>query len=141
MTTSKAGGFSRRNKSFAEKWLEFIKTGIVTDATPPLKSPYNIVARTKGNGIVISWEADADIESGIKGFKIYRNSNVIHTDSIQSKWNFQIDYHDNPKELHDKFEFTDRNIHKNKEYRYQVSLINQEGLESTKSEAIVIKKD
>ena len=129
------------NKFFAEKWLEFIKTGHVTDSTPPLESPYNVEVRKQGNGVVISWQADADIESGIKGFKIYRNNEVINTDSIHSKWNFQIDYHDNPKEIHDKFEFVDRDINKNRKYSYQVSMINQAGLESTKSKAIVIKKD
>ncbi len=129
------------NKLFAEKWLEFIKTGYVTDSTPPLESPYNVEVRNQGNGIVISWQADADIESGIKGFNIYRNNKVINTDSVQSKWNFQFDYHDNPKEIYDKFEFADTSSNKNGEYRYQVSLINQAGLESPKSKAIVIKKD
>lgn len=129
------------NKFFAEKWLEFIKTGHVSDSTPPLKSPYNVEARKQGNGVVISWQADADIESGIKGFNIYRNNKVINKDSIQSEWNFEIDYHDNPKEIHDKFEFIDRNITKTREYRYQVSIVNQAGLESTKSKTIGIKKD
>lgn len=61
-------------------------------------------------------------------------------DSSQSEWNFQIDYHDNPVEIHDRFEFADRNINKKGEYKYQVSLINQAGLESAKSKAIVIEK-
>ena len=129
------------NSLFAEKWLEFIKTGYVTDSTPPLESPYNVEVRNQGHDVVVSWHADADIESGIKGFKIYRNDKVINPDSVYSKWNFQIDYHDNPKEIHDKFEFVDRDIYKNEEYRYQVSLINQAGLESTLSKAIVIRKD
>ena len=129
------------NKLFANSWLEFIKTGYVTDSTPPMESPYNIEVRNQGNGVVISWQADADIESGIKGFKIYRNNKVINTDSIESKWNFEFDYHDNPIEIYDIFEFADRNIDKNREYSYQVSLINKAGLESTKSKAIVIKKD
>ena len=128
------------NKLFAEKWLEFIKTGNVIDSTPPSESPYNVEVRNQGQGVVISWQATADIESGIKGFRIYRNNNVINMDSSQSEWNFQIDYHDNPIEIHDRFEFTDRNINKKGEYKYQVSLINQAGLESAKSKAIVIEK-
>ena len=129
------------NKSFAEKWLEFIKTGYVTDSTPPLKAPYNVEVRNIKDRIIISWKAEADIQSGIKGFKIYRNNKVINTGSTQSKWNFQIDYHDNPKEIYDKFEFVDRDLFKNGEYRYQISLINLAGLESTKSKTIVIRKE
>lgn len=128
------------NKLFAEKWLEFIKTGNVIDSTPPSESPYNVEVRKQGQGVVISWQATADIESGIKGFRIYRNNNVINMDSSQSEWNFQIDYHDNPVEIHDRFEFADRNINKKGEYKYQVSLINQAGLESAKSKVIVIEK-
>ncbi len=124
------------NTLFAEKWLEFIKTGNVIDSTPPLESPYNVEVRNHGQGVVISWQATADIESGIKGFRIYRNNHVINMDSSLSEWNFQIDYHDNPVEIHDRFEFIDRNINKKGEYKYQVSLINQAGLESKKSKAI-----
>ncbi len=126
---------------FAKKWLEFIKTGYVTDSTPPQEAPYNVKIRNKGHAVVISWQADADIESGIKGFKIYRNEKVINADSVYTKWDFKFDYHDNPKEIHERFEFVDRDIDRNREYSYQVSIINQAGLESTKSKAIVINKD
>jgi len=129
------------NKLFAEKWLEFIKTGNVTDSTPPTESPYGVEARKQGKGVVISWQATADIESGIKGFRIYRNNKIINMDSSQSNWNFQFDYHDNPLEIYDRFEYVDRNINKEGEYKYQVSLINKAGLESAKSKAIVIKEE
>ena len=124
------------NRLSAEKWLEFIKTGNVTDSTPPLESPYNVEVRKQGQGVVISWQATADIESGIKGFRIYRNNEVINMETSESAWNFQIDYHDNPVEIYDRFEFTDSNIHKKGEYDYHVSMINQAGLESAKSKAV-----
>ena len=39
-------------------------------------------------------------------------------------------------EIYDKFEFADRNIKNNKKYKYQVSIVNNAGLESAKSEAV-----
>jgi pimeloyl-ACP methyl ester carboxylesterase len=124
---------------FAEKWFEFIKTGTVTDKTPPAEPPYQMKVINEGRSNIISWKAIADVESGIRGFRIYRNDKAIMVDSIASKWNFQIDYHDNPIEIHDQFEFVDRNIDKKGEYTYQVSLINQAGLESPKSQPVSVK--
>ena len=124
------------DKIFAEKWLEFINTGTIPDTTPPSEPPYNVSARDEGQSIVINWQADADLESGIKDFRIYRNNKLINTGSDRSKWNFRIDYHDNPIEIYDKFEFVDRAIKKNKKYKYQISIVNNAGLESAKSEAV-----
>ena len=124
------------DKMFAEKWLEFINTGTVTDTTPPSEPPYNVSVSDEGRGIVISWQADADLESGIKDFRIYRNDKLINIGSDRSEWNFRIDYHDNPIEFYDKFEFVDRDIKNNKKYKYQISIVNNAGLESAKSGAV-----
>ena len=66
------------DKLFAEKWLEFVNTGTVTDTTPPAEPPYNITLRTEGQSNIITWQADADIESGIRDFRIYRNDKLIN---------------------------------------------------------------
>ena len=129
------------DKIFAENWSEYVKTGTVTDKTPPLEPPYNVEVRNVGPNNLVNWKAWADIESGIKGFRIYRNDLIINEDSIESKWNFRIDYHDNPVEIHDKFEYTDTKIKKGSTYKYQVSLINQAGLESEKSEVVLFRKE
>jgi fibronectin type 3 domain-containing protein len=39
-------------------------------------------------------------------------------------------------QIYDKFEFMDSTIKNNKKYKYQVSIVNNEGLESAKSEAV-----
>ena len=124
------------DKLFAEKWLEFINSGTVTDYTPPAEPPYNVTLRTEGQSNVITWQADADLESGIKDFRIYRNDKLINIGPDRSEWNFRIDYHDNPIEIYDKFEFADRNIKNNNRYKYQISILNNAGLESAKSEAV-----
>jgi pimeloyl-ACP methyl ester carboxylesterase len=127
------------DRIFAGKWFEFTKTGKVTDTTPPSEPPYNVEVRKEGHIMVISWLAVADIEGGIKDFRIYRNNTLINGDPLRSRWNFQIDYHDTPVENQDKFEFADSTILDNKEYEYQISIVNQAGLESTKSKPVLSK--
>jgi hypothetical protein len=125
------------SKSFAEKWLEFFKTGNVTDTTPPAIPPYELeVEKADNNSVKLYWQADADIESGIKEFRIYRNNELINMDS--NPWNFQIDYHDNPVEIYHKFWFVDKNMGKKGTITYQVSMVNKAGLESAKSKKISI---
>lgn len=127
-------------KGFAEKWSEFVRTGLVTDQTAPVEAPNRVEVRRAGSFNKIKWNATADVESGIMGFKVYRNEQLINADSIQSKWNFKIDYHDNPVDLSESFEYLDRNSKQGKGYTYQISLINQAGLESPKSDAVTIRK-
>ena len=122
---------------FAGKWLEFINTGKVTDLTPPVNPPYNVTLRNEGQRIIINWKADADLESGIKEFRIYRNNKLLNAESDDSKWNFSFDYHDNPIEIYDKFEFADSAINTKKKYSYQISIVNNAGFESAKSEAVI----
>jgi pimeloyl-ACP methyl ester carboxylesterase len=124
------------DKLFADRWLEFINTGKVTDTTPPSKPPYNVVVKNEGNNIVINWQADADIESGIREFRIYRDNKLVNPDPYRSKWNFQFDYHDNPIEIYDKFEFVDSTANSRKKYSYRISIVNKAGLESERSEIV-----
>ena len=127
------------DKLFAENWSAFVKTGSVTDQTPPVASPYHVEGRKVGRSNRIDWNCFADLESGIQGFKVYRNDQVINQDSIESKWNFKIDYHDNPIVIYPKFEFVDTKPDQQGVNKYQVSMINQAGLESPKSKAIFMK--
>lgn len=127
------------DKQFAEKWSEFVKTGRVTDITPPKNPPYDVEVRNEGQNALIEWKADADIESGISGFRIYRNDKVINEGSITSQWDFKTDYHDNPIMNHHKFEYTDSNLTKKSTYKYQVTLINGAGIESSKSVTVHLK--
>jgi pimeloyl-ACP methyl ester carboxylesterase len=127
------------DKQFAAKWSEFVKTGKVTDRTPPLKAPFNVTTRTDGTKTIIEWKADADIESGFSGFRIYRNDTLINGDFYASQWDFKTDYHDNPIMTYDKFEYTDSNTTKKRAYKYEVSIVNQAGLESVKSIGIFSK--
>jgi hypothetical protein len=58
------------DKVTAEMWKEYVLTGTVVDKTPP-PAPFNVKVKRDNNGIEITWEADADIESGILRFEIF----------------------------------------------------------------------
>ncbi|GHT46999.1 hypothetical protein FACS189440_06300 [Bacteroidia bacterium] len=54
----------------AVKWREYVITGTVADVTPP-PTPYNLqIRQTNDTTAVLTWQADADIESGIRYFTI-----------------------------------------------------------------------
>jgi pimeloyl-ACP methyl ester carboxylesterase len=59
----------------AAKWKEFVTTGNVADHTPP-PAPFDLQATQVKDSVELSWKADADIESGIKYFNIYRNGEL-----------------------------------------------------------------
>jgi hypothetical protein len=61
----------------AAKWREYIQTGTVADVTPP-PAPYEVaIHRIDATTMELTWKATADIESGIKQFRMYKNSNFV----------------------------------------------------------------
>ena len=56
------------NEAVAKAWMEYVKTGAVGDATPP-PAPTDVRAAWNADlGIDVTWNAEADIESGIASF-------------------------------------------------------------------------
>jgi pimeloyl-ACP methyl ester carboxylesterase len=74
------------DEATAKLWKEYVSTGTVADKTPP-PAPFNVKARWNNNVIEITWEADADIESGILRFEIFKNDALVgrlpETDAYQ----------------------------------------------------------
>jgi len=65
------------NQKVARYWEEYIKTGEVSDDTPP-SSPTNVRLSNQGElGTKITWDAEADFESGIRCFIILRNGKEL----------------------------------------------------------------
>ena len=56
----------------AAKWREYVITGTVIDRTHDLQ-----MKRRHNVTVEISWKADADIESGISHFNIYKGSQLV----------------------------------------------------------------
>ena len=66
------------NESIAKAWMEYVKTGGVSDTTPPpapTKVKVTNIAGTQDNEI--TWDADADFESGLQQFIIERDGKEI----------------------------------------------------------------
>lgn len=111
-----------------KKWSEFIKTGAVSDSTPP-PSPFNVVVKDN----VVSWQAVADLESGIQAFVILKDGKVVGRVPTESKSNFGRPlfqgntYHDTPDFDHPQMKFIDSSPGSGK---YQVIAVNTVGLES-----------
>ncbi len=139
---------------FASKWQEYVRTGWVTDRTPPPKAPYDLSYEFQGKRTVrIRWDAEADLESGIKQFHLYRNGKQIQkfigiNDQYVIK-NFQFgNYGDEPgpEALYEnvdawiptKMEFIEYRLHPDSTYTYRIKMINWSGLESELSEPLVV---
>jgi len=62
------------NGPIAAAWMEYVKDTAVTDSTPP---PAPTALRL--DGTALTWDAEADLESGLAGFAIERNGVRIAT--------------------------------------------------------------
>jgi hypothetical protein len=60
------------NQAIAKAWMEYVKDTKVTDASPP-PAPTNV--RVQGNKL--TWEAEADLESGLAYFIIERDGQFL----------------------------------------------------------------
>ncbi|MBH57858.1 MAG: hypothetical protein CMJ82_11805, partial [Planctomycetaceae bacterium] len=119
--------------AFASKWSEFVTTGAVKDTTPP-PTVNSVSAKPTDSGIVITWKADADLESGIRQFVVFRNNEELgrvpatlpkkpYRNLFQGKT-----YGDTPVAGYPKLEFTDKTGKPTD--RYRIISINSAGLES-----------
>ncbi len=64
------------DETTARNWQEFVSTGTVIDKTPP-PAPFDLRVGSEDNALVVTWQADADIESGIMHFNIYEDDKLI----------------------------------------------------------------
>ncbi len=123
------------DEKFAKCWAEFLRHGTVRDSTAPT-APHVLTARSVDGATRLSWQADADFESGLGGFRIERDGVTIarippRPSSRFGKPIFQVmNYSGTPSQPLAKMEFTDveKKVGKNCEYR--IYSINTVGLES-----------
>lgn len=64
------------DEASAKAWKEYYQTGTVEDKTAP-PAPFNLKLTRQGENVELSWSADADIESGIKQFEIYKDGTLL----------------------------------------------------------------
>ncbi|QDU60690.1 hypothetical protein Pan216_15390 [Planctomycetes bacterium Pan216] len=121
------------NERIAKAWSEFIKTGVVDDKTAP-PAPTDVNASREKEGMVVTWDARADIESGIGGFRVYRDDELIgelptKPSTRYGRPLFQgMSYHDTPNSPLAKMRYVDPEGSPSNTYR--VEAVNSVGLRS-----------
>ena len=72
------------NQTLAEKWVEYMATGTVTDKTPP-PAPHDLSATYADHRVTLKWKASPDLESGLKTFIIYRDGQELQTQNYTTR--------------------------------------------------------
>lgn len=128
------------NESFAGAWAQYVKTGATEDNTPP-PAPKNVKAAANADGIEVTWDAEADFESGLTAFIIRRDGADLaqHPEKPQNKFGrplFQnMSYGDTPVAPLLDFRYTDKSAKPGEKHEYRVITVNSAGLKSAASSA------
>ena len=119
------------NEAIARAWMQYVKDTAVADTTPP-PAPANL--RVQGNEL--SWEAEADLESGLAGFIIERDGEFLAHLPERGKNPFgrpifqNLQYSDTPTQPLVPMQFTDSKAEPGKKHTYRVVAVNTVGLKS-----------
>jgi hypothetical protein len=122
------------NESIAKAWMEYVKDTKVSDITPP---PAPTDLRVLGNQL--TWQAEADVESGLARFIIERDGQVLATVPEQGKNPFgrpvfqNLQYSDTPTQPLVAMQFIDTKADPAKKHTYRVVAVNTVGLQSKPS--------
>jgi hypothetical protein len=125
------------NEAIAKSWMEYVKDSNVSDTTPP-PAPTNL----KLHGIKLTWEAEADLESGLASFVIERDGEVLASVPEKGKNPFgrpifqNLQYSDTPTQPLVPMQFTDTKMDASKKHTYRVYSVNTMGLKSKPSTSI-----
>jgi hypothetical protein len=123
------------NEAIARTWMQYVKDTAVSDTTPP-PAPKNL--RVSGNAI--TWQVEADLESGLASFIIERDGEVLAHLPEQGKNPFgrpifqNLQYSDTPMQPLVPMQFTDDNPEPGKKHTYRVVAVNTVVLKSSPSE-------
>lgn len=123
----------------AQAWAEYVKTGATRDTTPP-PAPFNVKLTVKTDQTAeLTWEAEADFESGLGGFVIQRDGRELAKLPEQPSVRFgrplfqTMSFHDTPEAPLPEMRFVDRAPAGRHVYR--VIAVNGAGLRSSPAPA------
>ncbi len=126
------------NEGIARAWMQYVKDTAVTDTTAP-PAPKNL--RVQGNEL--SWEAEADLESGLASFIIERDGAFLANLPEQGKNPFgrpvfqNLQYSDTPPQPLVRMQFTDSKAEAGKKHTYRVIAVNTVGLKSDRNASLL----
>lgn len=119
------------NETIAHAWSQYVKDTLVAATTPP-PAPFNL--RVKDNEL--TWEAEADLQSGLAGFIIERDGAFLANVPAQPNNPYgrpvfqNLQYSDTPSQPLVPMRFTDAPTEVGKTHRYRVIAVNTAGLKS-----------
>jgi pimeloyl-ACP methyl ester carboxylesterase len=119
------------NERIAKQWEQYVKDTEIEDTTPP-PSPTNL--NIKDN--VLTWMADADLESGLAQFIILRAGKElgkvpeVHNNRFGRPLFQGLQYSDTPAVPLAQMRFEDKTAKPDMKYKYQVVSVNTVGLKS-----------
>jgi pimeloyl-ACP methyl ester carboxylesterase len=129
------------NETIAKAWRQYVKDTAIPDITPP-PAPTNV--RLKG--LDLSWDAEADLESGLAGFIIERDGKFLAKVPEQGKNPFgrpifqSLQYSDTPTQPLVQMRYADTNTEPGKKHTYRVIAVNTVGLKSRSSgDSVTVK--
>jgi len=128
------------NEAVAKAWVEYVKTGAVSDMTPP-PAPFDVKVSKGETGVVITWNADADFESGIRNFIVLRNGQELSSVPEKPVGKFgrplfqSMTYHDSPDQPLSVMRYLDNSASAGDKNAYTVLEVNSVGLKSQPSVA------
>jgi hypothetical protein len=123
------------NARVAKAWLEYTRIGETADTTPP-PAPTNVKVMAKDGAMELTWDAEADFESGLQAFIIQRDGKDLaqHPEKPVNRFGrplFQgMSYGDTPVAPLPEFRFTDTTAKSGEKHRYSVIAVNSVGLKS-----------
>jgi len=122
------------NEAIAQAWMRYVKDTMVTDVTPP-PAPTNV--RMQENKL--TWDAEADLESGLASFIIERDGQFLARvpENVKNPFGrpvFQgMQYSDTPPQPLTPMYFIDTKAEVGKTHSYRVIAVNTVGTKSMPS--------
>ncbi len=127
------------NEAVARQWINYVKDTNVSDLTPP-PAPSNVSM----NGNELTWQAEADLESGLAGFIVERDGQFLAHVPEQAKNPFgrplfqNLQYSDTPPQPLATMRLIDAGAERGSRHVYLVIAVNTVGLKSKPSEKSVV---
>lgn len=134
------------NALFAQRWKEYMATGTQQDTTAP-PAPYRLTGTYANRSLRLAWDADADLEGGIKTFTLYRNGAALTALSYNNGSYFTTEkgfqrWQDGDQPTPSPapaMTYSDNNLNEAETYVYQVATVNWSGTTGPKSESLTLK--
>jgi hypothetical protein len=120
----------------ARAWMEYVRDGMTSDATPPPAPSKVTVVRKDAQSVEVVWAAAADFESGLRAFVIERDGKKLAQVPEQPVGKFSrplfqaMSFHDTPEAPLPEMRYLDTAAAEGETHEYRVITINGAGLSS-----------